>query len=1156
VEVEHLTAIFEYQTAPAKTNVEALAGAVERLTQTTVVGGKAVEDYDSKTQKSGEGSKKAKVSADDLAGAVGSNLTPKLTQASAEVGKFEGAIDRTSRGAIQGMSNMLGNLLRQIPVIGQPLAGITQNWLRFATTSHDTTQKVVKDAKTMEDAYKAFAASLKNAIMTKDDEKKGLFGELLDDPLTKIQKYRGGSASNYRTREREVATPLARDTGAAFDKFVDSFSKLGSAEERTQVATQLFGKEAQSLLPVLEGAAAGTEEAAVGATGMGAAFLAVAAPIAIVLAAVVLLGAGFVAVESQLFSLAKGAADFSAKFDDVSKKTRLTNETISTLSAGAKLVGVDFGSLSNGLVEFTRNIDLANGGAKDQSKLIKELNIDTSNQEKALSTAFIALNKLPDGYKKNALAAKLFGSDADGMLKVIQKSGGSLENFKQQLEGYGVVVGGDAVAQSKRFNDQLALLDLRWEGLKRQMGQSAMPEMTKQMELLSKALEGTGPGLSLIVGGLAKITTATIGVIEQMFHLVAILKLVGAMSADTDTSPTPKSFSYADPSSRASTAQTEDQTRAERDRFAKEAVLYANDKQPKGRKEHDPIDNLKQQLDTLREQFRQFDADTIDKTESVKTLTNLLGLLTDKTREQVAGNINGLETDQAILAVLAALTGKRKEQAQALVDQINAQATLNQTKKDAKTVEEFLNKELETARKRQFELQFSLKEGATNTEKFEQRLKEFAATHQGANDILEASPSLINLVREAFAQADKDEAPKKLADQVDKYVESLQRLHEQTSNTLSGLDRKSDTHFDKAVDETIDKGKEIGLTAADGQKLKALSSFLNDGISETQTSKLAKIDAVLQNIFSGKNIDPEKFAKMRAEIEQTLLLASQVDTRTTFQKNADLLSKTIDTLNGKFRERGEITEEERIRTETLTGALKDLAQADKDAAIAAAIEADARRSAIDAKKEEEREAKKIESERLKRAHDQASALAGIIHDTITAAFSDGWKGVLQSFLHLLDEMLMKFLESQLLRAFSNVGAGGGGASGGGFWSTLLNGVIGIFTGGLGGGHSGGAIDPGTGGSFRPRALAGGGSFDAGELLMVGEHEPEMMIPDRPGRVLNGKQMRDAMGGGDDTYITYNTVNQTIHAPRNVVAPKSARQAAEQASGALTRFGRR
>ena len=44
--------------------------------------------------------------------------------------------------------------------------------------------------------------------------------------------------------------------------------------------------------------------------------------------------------------------------------------------------------------------------------------------------------------------------------------------------------------------------------------------------------------------------------------------------------------------------------------------------------------------------------------------------------------------------------------------------------------------------------------------------------------------------------------------------------------------------------------------------------------------------------------------------------------------------------------------------------------------------------------------------------------------------------------------------------------------------------------------------------------ASGGPVIAGQPYIVGEHEPEVFVPDRNGRILNGMQMaRAGIGGG-------------------------------------------
>lgn len=137
---------------------------------------------------------------------------------------------------------------------------------------------------------------------------------------------------------------------------------------------------------------------------------------------------------------------------------------------------------------------------------------------------------------------------------------------------------------------------------------------------------------------------------------------------------------------------------------------------------------------------------------------------------------------------------------------------------------------------------------------------------------------------------------------------------------------------------------------------------------------------------------------------------------------------------------------------------------------------------------------------------------------------------------------------------------------------IIKGIVGLvgnlFGGGFGGGGSSSipfmaatppAIGMPAGGaaagfsSFFGGAFAGGGTPPMGKISLIGEEGPELFIPNTRGTVINNRDTERILnnsGKGNTVVNNYNSVNQTIHAPRGIVYPKTARQAGEAAMGGL------
>lgn len=184
----------------------------------------------------------------------------------------------------------------------------------------------------------------------------------------------------------------------------------------------------------------------------------------------------------------------------------------------------------------------------------------------------------------------------------------------------------------------------------------------------------------------------------------------------------------------------------------------------------------------------------------------------------------------------------------------------------------------------------------------------------------------------------------------------------------------------------------------------------------------------------------------------------------------------------------------------------------------------------------------------------SNALEGI--GSILSSSLEQWDGSLKGFFKSVGlgfADLMRQITAELIKFMIIKGI-----------TSLLTNIFGGGFGGLSGGHSagtgnigGGAIDVGAGlhGVSLP-ARASGGNVLAGQAYLRNERGPEIFIPNVNGYIVNNEESRKMLGGGKGTVVNnYNTVNQTIHAPRGLVPAKSARQAADAAANGLQKFSR-
>lgn len=144
------------------------------------------------------------------------------------------------------------------------------------------------------------------------------------------------------------------------------------------------------------------------------------------------------------------------------------------------------------------------------------------------------------------------------------------------------------------------------------------------------------------------------------------------------------------------------------------------------------------------------------------------------------------------------------------------------------------------------------------------------------------------------------------------------------------------------------------------------------------------------------------------------------------------------------------------------------------------------------------------------------------------------EGIRQSFSQMLLDLAAQMLRSAVIKLFTN--------------------LLGSAFGGLFGGVSEGASGGWATGSAGLPGLAAGGTAYGGMAHLVGERGPEIFVPGKTGTVVNNRDTQKLLGGRGSGGGNINvSINQTIAAPRGLVAPKSARQAADQATSSLSKM---
>lgn len=178
------------------------------------------------------------------------------------------------------------------------------------------------------------------------------------------------------------------------------------------------------------------------------------------------LGMALGAVALATAAAMKMAIDYGDKLNKVSQQLGVTTEAMSGLAYAAKLSGVDFDGLKDGMKDLGKIMhDSMKDPASETSLLFKQMGValtDTNGDLRSTDLVMADLadtfKLLPDGADKSAVAMKLMGESGMKLIPMLNQGSEGMSAMAQEAEALGVVWSEQDAAAAAEFNDQLTIL--------------------------------------------------------------------------------------------------------------------------------------------------------------------------------------------------------------------------------------------------------------------------------------------------------------------------------------------------------------------------------------------------------------------------------------------------------------------------------------------------------------------------------------------------------------------------------------------------------------------------------------------------------------------------------------------------------------------------
>jgi hypothetical protein len=194
----------------------------------------------------------------------------------------------------------------------------------------------------------------------------------------------------------------------------------------------------------------------------------------------------------------RNVINIADSMDELSKRTGIAVETLSSLSNTAALAGSSQEELGSALIRLNKSIAEAASGSKEQALAFSGLGVSVQDAEgKIRSTTDVladiadAFSRVDDGAVKTQYQMALFGKSGANLNEFLSKGSAGIKEF-------GASMSTEFADQSATFNDRLSWLS---QQIQKKIGEKALPllqfynkEMEKVMDIEKMSRVGGGRG--------------------------------------------------------------------------------------------------------------------------------------------------------------------------------------------------------------------------------------------------------------------------------------------------------------------------------------------------------------------------------------------------------------------------------------------------------------------------------------------------------------------------------------------------------------------------------------------------------------------------------------------------------------------------------------
>ncbi len=183
--------------------------------------------------------------------------------------------------------------------------------------------------------------------------------------------------------------------------------------------------------------------------------------------------------------LVKSAIDSADSFGKLSDQTGIAANNLQAYVNAGKLAGIGQETIDKGLRRLAQSMREADQGVATYSDSFNALGLSVRDSEGNLKSSETVLGEiadrfadLPDGATKAAISMEIFGRSGASLINLLNGGSAALEEFNYAVS--------DEFAQNAEFfNDQIAVLAIRFDGFRKQLADALLPVLNNLIGVFS-----------------------------------------------------------------------------------------------------------------------------------------------------------------------------------------------------------------------------------------------------------------------------------------------------------------------------------------------------------------------------------------------------------------------------------------------------------------------------------------------------------------------------------------------------------------------------------------------------------------------------------------------------------------------------------------------